>query len=61
MKKINNHNWKITVEQYGCKYSIELDKPDVTIENVYDALKQILAASGWHYEQIKEILNIDEL
>ena len=50
-------NWKITIEQYGRKYSLELDHADVTIEDVYEALKQILACSGWSEDSIKEILN----
>ena len=56
----NNENWKITIEQYGCKYSIELDKPDTTIEDVYNGLRQILLASGWQPETVKEILNEDD-
>ena len=56
----NNENWKITIEQYGCKYSIELDKPDVTIEDVYNGLRQILLASGWHPNNVKEIFNEDD-
>ena len=55
-----NENWKITIEQYGCKYSIELDKPDVDIEEVYQALKSILLASSWSCEQVKEILNEED-
>ena len=57
---MNNQNWNITIEQYGCKYSIELDHPDVSVEDVFNALKGILAASGWSNEQVKEILNEEE-
>jgi len=56
----NNKNWKITIEQYGCKYSIELNHPDVDVTEVYDALRQILLASSWSPEQVKEILNEEE-
>ena len=56
----NNENWKITIEQYGNKYSIELDHADVNISEVYEALKQILLASGWHIDTVKEMLNDDE-
>ena len=53
----NNENWKITIEQYGCKYSLELDHADVTLEEVYNALRQIMLCSGWSEEQLKEIFN----
>jgi hypothetical protein len=58
MKK---ETWKITIEQYGCKYSLELDHADVNVEEVYNALKQILACSGWSECLVKQILNEDEV
>ena len=57
---MNNKNWKITIEQYGCKYSVELDHSDVTTEEVFNGVKQVLLASSWHPDQVKEILNEDD-
>lgn len=54
---MKNENWKITIVQYGCKYSLELDHADVDIKEVYDSLRQILLCSGWSEKQVKEILN----
>ena len=53
-------NWKITIEHYGNKYSIELGHADVNYEDVYNALKGILSASGWSDEQVDIILNREE-
>ena len=55
-----SQNWKITIEQYGRRYSIELDHADVNIEEVFNNVKQILLCSGWQDLQVKEILNEDE-
>ena len=60
MKNEINHNWKITIENYGCKYSIELDHADANITEVHEGLRGILGASGWTESIINEIFNEDK-
>ena len=57
---MNNQNWKISIEQYGCKYSIELDHGDASMEEVYESIRGVLGASGWAPSLVKEILNIED-
>lgn len=56
---MNSENYKITIEQYGRKYAIESDKPDIGSDELYDMLKSLLLCAGWHETTLKEVFNED--
>ena len=46
---------KITIEQYGNKYSVERKEDDLDIDEVKDILKGLLVSAGFHIDNVKEI------
>ena len=52
--------FRITIEHWDQKVSVEVDHSEVSIEEVFDMLQQVLLGAGWHPDQVKQILNIDE-
>lgn len=47
--------YKITIEQYDQKVSIEKDHSDITSEEFADMLYNISMAAGWGEKNLKEI------
>ena len=47
--------FRITIEQYNQKVSVEVDHSDVNIEQVVDLLEQALMGAGWSESSVKEI------
>ena len=44
--------YRITIEQYEYKYTIEVDHSDITYTEYIDLLKQISLAANWGYESV---------
>ena len=51
--------YKITIQQYDTKVSIEKDHSDISLEDFAEMLYHISKAVGWSEEQLKDIF-IDE-
>lgn len=49
--------FRITIEQYNQKVSVEVDHSDVDIEQVVDLLEQVLKGSGWIESQVEGIFS----
>lgn len=47
--------FRITIEQYNQKVSVEVDHSDVTLEQVVDLLEQALMGAGWSEAQVSDI------
>ena len=45
---------KITLEYYNKKISTEVDRSDVTLEELYEMFMEIVRAMGYHENTIKE-------
>ena len=46
---------KLTIEQYGYRYSIETPHDDVDTNEIQHLLKQLLMCAGFHPEGVNEI------
>jgi len=46
--------FRITIEHYDKKVSIEVDHSDVSMDDLWDMLRQITLAVGYHPETVKE-------
>ncbi len=46
--------YRITIEQYEYKYSVEVDHSDIDFTEYVDLLRQISLASGWSTNMVKE-------
>ena len=51
--------FKITIEQYNQKVSVEVDHSDVSLEQVVDLLEQALMGAGWGESMVREIFGHD--
>lgn len=49
--------FRITIEQYNQKVSVEVDHSDVDIEQVVDLLEQVLKGSVWIESQVEGIFS----
>ena len=47
--------YRITIEQYDQKVSIEKDRSDITLDDFADMIYSISIAAGWSEDQLKEI------
>ena len=47
--------YRITIEQYDQKVSIEKDHSDITLDEFAEMLYNISMAAGWSEENLKEI------
>ena len=47
--------YKITIEQYEYKYTIEVDHSDISFTEYIDLLRQISLAAGWGNESVDEV------
>jgi len=49
--------YRITIEQYEYKYSIEVDHSDIDFTEYVDLLRQISLAAGWGTETVNEFFD----
>jgi hypothetical protein len=49
--------YKITIEQYEYKYSVEIDHSDITFTEYVDLLRQITLAAGWGTDVVEELFD----
>ena len=55
MMLVEKQPFRITIEQYNQKVSVEVDHSDVTIEQLVDLLEQALMGAGWSESLVQEI------
>jgi hypothetical protein len=46
--------YRITIEQYEYKYTVEVDHSDISYTEYIDMLRQISLAANWGYEAVDE-------
>lgn len=46
---------KISAEQYGCKYTLEVDYDDLTIDDFKQLLKSLALSMGYHPDNVNEM------
>ena len=51
--------YKIIIEQYYQKVSIEKDHSDITLEEFGEMIYNISMAAGWSEENLKEIIKVE--
>jgi len=49
--------FRITIEHYNQKISVEVDHSDVSLSEVAELLEQALKGAGFLESQVKEIIN----
>lgn len=49
--------YKITIEQYEYKYSVEVDHSDISFTDYVELLRQISLAAGWNTNTVEEFFD----
>ena len=49
--------YKITIEQYGYKYSVEVDHSDISFTDYVELLRQLSLAAGWSTKTVEEFFD----
>jgi hypothetical protein len=44
----------LTLTQYDTTITISKNKSDITMEELYDMIKQLILAAGWHPDVVNE-------
>jgi len=57
MKNINDKPYRVTIEQYEYKYSVEVDHSDISFTDYIDLLRQITLAAGWGTDAVEEFFD----
>lgn len=52
-----NKPFRVTIEHYNQKVSVEVDHSDVDLTEVADLLEQALKGAGYLESQVKELIN----
>ena len=47
--------YRITIEQYEYKYSIEVDHSDIDFTEYIELLRSLTLAAGWPIDHVKEV------
>lgn len=47
--------YRITIEQYEYKHSVEVDHSDISFTEYIDLLRKISLAAGWGNESVVEV------
>ena len=47
--------YRITIEQYEYKYSVEVDHSDITFEEYLELLSSLSLAAGWSKDKVNEV------
>ena len=54
---ITKQPYRITIDHYDTKVSIEIDRSDITLDELATLLKSVLLAAGWSEVLIDELIN----
>lgn len=49
--------YKITIEQYGYKYSVEVDHSDISFTDYVELLRRLSLAAGWTTDAVEEFFD----
>jgi len=49
--------YRITIEQYEYKYSVEVDYSDIDFTEYVELLRKITLAAGWGTDAVKEFFD----
>jgi len=49
--------YRITIEQYEYKYSVEVDHSDISFTDYVELLRQITLAAGWGIDAVEEFFD----
>ena len=49
--------YRITIEQYEYKYSVEIDHSDIDFTEYVELLRKITLAAGWGTDTVKEFFD----
>jgi hypothetical protein len=49
--------YRITIEQYEYKYSVEVDHSDISFTEYIELLRKITLAASWGTEEVNEFFN----
>ena len=49
--------YRITIEQYEYKYSVEVDHSDISFTEYVELLRKITLAASWNTNQVKEFFD----
>jgi len=49
--------YRITIEQYEYKYSVEVDHSDIDFTEYVELLRQITLSAGWGTDAVKEFFD----
>ena len=49
--------YRITIEHYDMKVTIEKSNSDITMDEYQEMLMSISRAAGWQYSQVQDIFN----
>jgi len=47
--------YRITIEQYEYKYSVEIDTSDINFTEYVELLRSISLAAGWSIKDVKDL------
>jgi hypothetical protein len=54
---MNKQPYRITIEQYEYKYSVEVDHSDIDFTEYIDLLRKITLAASWGTEAVNEFFD----
>jgi hypothetical protein len=54
---ITKQPYRITIEHYDTKVSVEIDHSDIDLDELGTLLKSVLLAAGWSEALIDELIN----
>jgi hypothetical protein len=49
--------YRITIEQYEYKYSVEIDHSDIGFTEYIELLRKITLAAAWNTDQVQEFFD----
>ena len=55
--KIEKQPYRITIERYEYKCSVEVDHSDISFTEYVDLLRQISLAAGWGTDAVEEFFD----
>ena len=54
---IEKQPYRITIEQYEYKYSVEVDHSDISFTEYVELLRQLTLAAGWGTDSVEEFFD----
>ena len=55
--KTEKQPYRITIEQYEYKYSVEVDHSDISFTEYVELLRQLTLAAGWGTDAVEEFFD----